>query len=207
MLIRLPTPCTPLRSDEQKLYFFAAPPLYLPTDGALVHNAASAIRSITKMLANKNNFEISLSFIMAIGCALMLAVGLWSYFGIYDHFKKYPGELTRSVYNKFYFVPYFMLMFGCLCHSFAGISHSIRLWLSSIMLGMSIFCFFFSNVGGIGHDFGHVLFGGCFESMQYDLLILGFNIVMVLYSLLLTYINFARFHAWKLADQTLNRTE
>ena len=148
-----------------------------------------------------------LSLMMAIGCFSMLAVGLWSYFGIADHFKRYPNESARNFYNKFYFVPYFMLMFGCLAHTFAGVSYSLRLWLSSIMLGMSFFCLFFSNVGGIGHDFGHVLYGGCFESVQYDSLILYYNCTMVLYSIVILVDNFLRYRNWKLANLPLNRNE
>ena len=159
------------------------------------------------MLAFRHKSVNILSFMMAIGCLAMLAVGLWSYFGIVDHFKRYPNELARNCYNKFYFVPYFMLMFGCLTHTFAGVSYSLRLWLSSIMLGMSIFFLFFSSVGGIGHDFGHVLYGGCFESVQYDSLINYFNFTMVLYSFIILIDNFLRYRNWKLANWRLNWTQ
>lgn len=159
------------------------------------------------MLNNKSLFVKILSFVMAIGCAVMILLGLWSYFGIFEHFKRYPIDSSRGFYNKFYFLPYFMLMFGCLCHTLAGFTQGLRLCFSSIMLGMAIFCFFLSNAGGIGHDFGHVLFGGCFESVQYDSLIFGFNVFSMLCCGYIVSLNYVGYYREKLSNSLLNRVE
>jgi hypothetical protein len=98
----------------------------------------------------------------------MIVMGLTAVFGMEPCFKRFPGNEARAVYDKFYFAPYFLMIFPYVIFAIAGHYRSIGLWSASFSLGFSLFSLFFVDVGGISHDFGHVIYGGCFESVGYE---------------------------------------
>ena len=70
-----------------------------------------------------------------------------------------------------------------------GVTTLLRTWLSAVCLGGASLCFFMINSGVVGHDFGHVIYGGCFESVAMTNLIVSFNLLMFGYCAIITFIS------------------
>ena len=109
----------------------------------------------------------------------MVILGIWAYENMPLHFSKPPGENAKRIYNQFYLVPYASMALVLTIFSALGFSTLLRTWLSAICLGGASLCFFMINSGVVGHDFGHVIYGGCFESVAMTNLIVSFNLMLL----------------------------
>ena len=144
---------------------------------------------------------------MMVGCLVMIIIGLLAFFNLDFAFKNYPCESQRQNYNLGFFAPYTLLFSLYFIEFFSSVFIGSRLFFVSMCFGGSVFCLFFTNVGGVGHDFGHVIFGGCFESMAMDRGIITFNIVSVIASIVLIY-NVIKYKSTnKLSAQQLDASE
>jgi len=105
---------------------------------------------------------------MMMGCLVAIGVGLLAFFNLGIAFKRWPTAETRALYNVVFFAPFTLLFCVYFIHFWTSLIIGSRLWLSSICLGASLMCAVLiipSGLGVVGHDFGHVLYGGCFESV------------------------------------------
>lgn len=134
-----------------------------------------------------------LSILMAIACVSMVVIGLTGYHG-----RKPPCSLVITLYNHYYFVPYVVLSGVFMVYALLGFNTKLRVWLASICLGTSLFGYFFIPLSGAGHDFGHVLYGGCFESARLDSLIQNINLCLMGYSLFLVILGIREYRKKKL---------
>ena len=117
----------------------------------------------------------------------MVFIGVYAYNEMPLHFKKPPSEVSKLVYNQFYLVPYAGMSLALLIFALLGISALLRIWLAAICLGLSTFCMFFIQASSVGHDFGHVIYGGCFESRGMISLIVSLNILLLVSCCMMTY--------------------
>jgi uncharacterized membrane protein HdeD (DUF308 family) len=129
------------------------------------------------------------SLLVALGCLFMVTLGIWAYENMPLHFSKPPGENAKQIYNQFYLVPYASMTLVLTIFSALGFSTLLRTWLSGICLGGASLCFFMVNSGVVGHDFGHVIYGGCFESAAMTNLIVSFNLVLLGYCGIVTFVS------------------
>jgi hypothetical protein len=135
-----------------------------------------------------------LSVLMAIACISMVFIGLAGYHG-----WRSPCDLTKMIYNHYYFVPYVVLSGVFLVYALLGFNAKLRVWLSSICFGTSLFGYFFIPVSGAGHDFGHVLYGGCFESVRMDSLIQNINLCLMGYAIFLVILGIREYRTKKIS--------
>ena len=139
------------------------------------------------------------SFAVGSACLLMVLMGIWAYNNMPLHFKSPPAEVSRQVYNQFYLVPYAGMAASLFIFSGLGLSVALRAWLSAACLGISLFGLFFIQAKSVGHDFGHVIFGGCFESQKMTVLILYCNIITVSFCGLITFYSARDFYRFRRA--------
>jgi len=102
----------------------------------------------------------------------MVSMGVWAFNNMPTHFRVPPGEGSKLIYNRFYLVPYAGMALALTFYAILGISPTLRIWLAAASLGVAVFCLFFINSGVAGHDFGHVIFGGCLQSIAMERLVL-----------------------------------
>ena len=119
----------------------------------------------------------------------MVILGIWAYENMPLHFNKPPGDNAKIIYNQFYLVPYASMTLALAIFAVLGVTTLLRTWLSAVCLGGATLCFFMINSGVVGHDFGHVIYGGCFESVAMTNLIVSFNLLMFGYCAIITFIS------------------
>jgi hypothetical protein len=85
------------------------------------------------------------------------------------------------IYNHYYFVPYLVLSGVFLTYVLVGFNKVLRVWLSSVCLGASVFGFIFIPMSGVGHDFSHVFLGDC-DPTRIDAFISTVNACLIIFA-------------------------
>lgn len=135
--------------------------------------------------------------VMAIVCILMTLGGLVGYSGIEMSFQKPPSE-TQTLYTHYYFVPYIVLSGVFVTYVFVGWNRVLRIWLSSVCLGASVFGFIFIPMSNVGHDFSHIFLKEC-GSTKIDIFIGTINACLIISSLFLVILGIREYRTKKIS--------